>query len=143
MGCSRLPEEEEEEMLKYNCVIYVGGYDSYHPHKKVGLGYNGSGVLLYLYCKYVPVIVFEPWSPVGRAQQRLQDTSQVYERVTHQQEHGQQWSEIVDVSDQYTALAHDHGYDQRSGRFAGRRWLGERLQERYYVVLGYSLASQS
>lgn len=78
-------------------------------------------VLSYLNRKYVPVIVFEPGSPVGGAQQRLQDARQVHERVAHQQEHGQQRSEIVDVSDQYTALAHDHGYDQGSGRFAGRR----------------------
>lgn len=85
------------------------------------------------------MIVFEPGSPVGRAQQRLQHARQVDERVTHQQEHGQQWCEVVDVADQYAALAHDDGDDQRPGGLAGRRCLGERPQERYDVVLGYGL----
>jgi len=59
---------------------------------------------------YVPVIVLKPRSPVGRAQQRLQDARQVDERVTHQQEHGQERSEIVDVSNQYAALTHGYSY---------------------------------
>jgi len=70
----------------------------------------------------------------------LQDARQVDERVAHQQEHGQERGEIVNVSDQYAALAHDYGDDQRSGGFAGRGRLGERLQERYDVVFGDGLA---
>lgn len=56
------------------------------------------------------MIVLKPRSPVRRAQQRLQDARQVDERVTHQQEHGQERSEIVDVSDQYAALTHGYSY---------------------------------
>lgn len=88
------------------------------------------------------MIVFESRSPVRRAQQRLQDAGQVDERVTHQQEHGQQWREIIDVSDQYTALTHDDGDDQCPGGFTGRRRLGERLQKRYDVVFSYGLANK-
>jgi len=73
----------------------------------------------------------------------LQYARQIDERVAHQQKHGQERSEIVDVPDQYAALAHDHGDDQRSGGFAGRRRLGERLEERYNVVFGYGLAKRN
>lgn len=52
------------------------------------------------------MIELKPRSPVWCAQQRLQNTRQIYERVTHQQEHGQKWSEIVNVSNQYAALTY-------------------------------------
>lgn len=63
-------------------------------------------ITVYKYLLYIPMIELKPRSPVWCAQQCLQNTRQIYERVTHQQEHGQKWSEIVDVSNQYAALTY-------------------------------------
>ncbi len=46
----------------------------------------------------LPVVVFESRPPVGRPQQRLKGTGEIDESVEHQKEHGEQWSQNIDVA---------------------------------------------
>jgi len=45
-----------------------------------------------------PVVESEAGSPVGCAQQCLQGAGQVHEAVAHQEEHGKQWRQDVNIS---------------------------------------------
>ena len=53
----------------------------------------------------VPVVKAEARSPVGRAQHRLQSARQVDEAVQHEEEHGEQRGQDVDVAQQDAHLA--------------------------------------
>lgn len=44
------------------------------------------------------MIVLETRPPIGSAQQRLHGAGQIHEAVAHEEEHGQQWREDIDVS---------------------------------------------
>ena len=52
--------------------------------------------------RYPPVVVFEAGPPVGCPQQRLQSAGQVDEAVAHEEEHGDDGSDLVQVTDQDT-----------------------------------------
>ena len=45
-----------------------------------------------------PVVELEPGPPVGRPEQGLERARQVHEAVAHQEEHGQQGSDLVNVA---------------------------------------------
>ena len=47
-----------------------------------------------------PVVILEPGTPVRSPEQSLQSTSEVDEAVAHEEEHGQQGVDVVDVADQ-------------------------------------------
>lgn len=51
------------------------------------------------------MVVFKARSPVGRAKKGLKGAGQVDESVKHQEEHGQQRGEDVDVAEQDPKLA--------------------------------------
>ena len=44
------------------------------------------------------MVVFESRPPVGRPQQGLKGTGEIDESVEHQKEHGEQWSQNIDVA---------------------------------------------
>ena len=48
--------------------------------------------------RYSPVVVLESWSPVGCLEKGLQGASQVDESVAHQEEHGEERSDLVNVA---------------------------------------------
>lgn len=62
------------------------------------------------------MVILESWSPVGRLQESLKGTGQVNKAVAHEEEHGQKWSENVDVAEQDTALADAHSQDKSPGK---------------------------
>lgn len=64
--------------------------------------------------KNLPMIIFESWTPVRGLQKSLQCASQVNKAVTHEEEHGEQWSQDVDVAEENAALADHHGQKQGS-----------------------------
>jgi len=45
-----------------------------------------------------PMIVLVSWSPTWCFEQCLQSTSHVHETVAHQEEHGNQWSQVINVA---------------------------------------------
>lgn len=61
------------------------------------------------------MIIFEARPPVRRLQQGLQSASQVDETIAHEEEHGEQRGEDVDVAKQNAALANAHGQDESPG----------------------------
>ena len=61
------------------------------------------------------MVVLEPRTPVRSLEQRLQSAGEVDEAVAHQEEHGQQGSEDVDVAEQDAALADHHRQEQGPG----------------------------
>jgi hypothetical protein len=44
------------------------------------------------------VVVFESWPPVWRPEQGLQGAGEVYEAVAHEEEHGEEGGDLVDVA---------------------------------------------
>jgi hypothetical protein len=46
----------------------------------------------------LPMVVFESRPPVGRPQQGLKGTGEIDESVEHQKEHGEQWSQNINVA---------------------------------------------
>ena len=71
--------------LKYKCFFCV-------PFP-VGL----LGTKLRISCD-LPVVVLEPGPPVGCPEKGLEGASQIHEAVAHQEEHGEQRSDLVDVA---------------------------------------------
>lgn len=60
------------------------------------------------------MVVLEPRPPVGGFEQGLKCASQVYEAIAHEEEHGEQRSQDVDVAQQDAALADRHRQQQGS-----------------------------
>lgn len=54
------------------------------------------------------MVILEAGSPVRGLEQGLQSAGEVDEAVAHEEEHGEQRSEDVDVSEQDAALADQH-----------------------------------
>lgn len=55
-----------------------------------------------------PMVILEAGSPVRGLEQGLQSAGEVDEPIAHEEEHGEQRSEDVDVSEQDAALADQH-----------------------------------
>lgn len=85
------------------------------------------------------MVVLETGSPVGRPQQGLQGTCKIDESVAHQEEHGQQGGEDVDISQEDSALADGHGEDEGSCWLTTAGRGGERGQEWYDAIFGDGL----
>ena len=83
----------------------------------------------------LPVVVLEARPPVRCAQQRLQGAGQIDEAVAHQEEHGQERCEQIDVAEQDAALADEQSQDEGTRRLAPLGRDGERFQERDDTVL--------
>jgi len=87
----------------------------------------------------LPMIKLEARSPVGCSEEGLEGAGQVDEAVAHEEEHGEERRQVVDVAEEDAALADDHGEDERPRGLAARRRHGERRQERDDAVLGDGL----
>jgi len=59
------------------------------------------------------VVVLEARSPVGSSQERLKGTSYIDEAVEHQEEHGEERSEDVDVTQQHAKLTESCNYENK------------------------------
>ena len=53
------------------------------------------------------MVVLEPRPPVGRLEEGLQGAGEVDEAVTHQEEHGEQGGDLVDVAWKTISLISD------------------------------------
>lgn len=82
------------------------------------------------------MVVLEARAPVWGAEERLQGTGQVDKAVAHEEEHGEQRCQVVDITQEYTALADAQGQDQGTGRLTAARRYGKRCQHGDRAVLG-------
>lgn len=85
------------------------------------------------------MVVLEAGSPVGSAEQSLDSTSEVDEAVTHEEEHGEKWGQVVDIPKQDSALADAQSQNKSSSGLSAARRHSERCQQRNGAVLSYGL----
>lgn len=85
------------------------------------------------------MVELEAGTPVRGTQQRLDGTGQVHKAIAHQEEHGEERGQVVDVAQEDAALANAQGEDECTGRFAALGGHGKRCKERNNTVLCNSL----